>query len=527
MSNFGGNNAPNAPRLLGGFKTMFLLLALMAITTPSSANGVDSPTRNDIMRLARSSLESGGGSPIALSQRRRLRALEGSTFDRFLQGHTEAYLGSASTVGASATASPEISVTDFGADPTGANLSDAAFDKAMEALTTRCRDSGVLMANNVSDCGGVVLQLGGGAYRLAKPIAFPGFIGNFRMVSGTLRADKTFPRERWQVEVGIDDAQCKADNGQGSCNENVGFEDLMFDGSGVARGGLLINATMGGNAGPDLFFIRFNHSGITVNGGHEVMIHQSWFGCDYYSAKDINRTGSTAIELFGNDHYVSDVVVFNSEIGLVSTGGANLIEGLHCWNDATGRGGHGIISTATSTRFHAIYMDYTALVLQDPTHVSLTDSFFLGMGTLVLRSTTGVVDGLLVQDNTWANWNMAPNDTVVIDERSGTPFSSVTDFIMNGNVGNNKMSARAVKSTRTVSHESAQKFQADFSRELVFPNLPIVSATYSIAISGDAFVRHAMRPPVGLTVSVETDAPVDASVTVSVSQSNYTAGNGF
>ena len=302
----------------------------------------------------------------------------------------------------------------------------------------------------------------------------------------------------------------------------------MFDGSHVARGGLLINATMGANAGPDLFFIGFNRSGITVNGGHEVMIHQSWFGCDYYSERHIDRTGSTAIELFGNDHYVSDAVVFNAEVGLVSTGGANLIEGLHCWNDATGLGGHGIISTATSTRFHAIYMDYTSVVLEDPTHVSLTDSFFLGMGTLVLRSAKGVVDGLLVQDNTWANWNMPSNYTVVLDERSGTPFHSVTDMVMNGNVGNVKMAARAVRSTRTVELEGARRFHVDFSKDLVFPNLPIVTAMYSIAIAGQGvFARHAMRPPVGLAVSVETDVPVDASVTVSVSQSNYSAGNGF
>ena len=46
----------------------------------------------------------------------------------------------------------------------------------------------------------------------------------------------------------------------------------MLDGQLVARGGLEINATMGGNVGPDNFFIGFAHAGLTVNGGHEVMV---------------------------------------------------------------------------------------------------------------------------------------------------------------------------------------------------------------------------------------------------------------
>lgn len=71
-----------------------------------------------------------------------------------------------------------------------------------------------------------------------------------------------------------------------SCNEDVNIVNLLLDGSRVAYGGLSINATMGANVGPDIFVINFVNAGISVNGGHEVMIHESWLGALYYSAKN-------------------------------------------------------------------------------------------------------------------------------------------------------------------------------------------------------------------------------------------------
>ena len=52
----------------------------------------------------------------------------------------------------------------------------------------------------------------------------------------------------------------------------------MLDGSHVAAGGLLISTTMGANVGPDIFVVGFALNGIAVEGGHEVMLHEAWFG---------------------------------------------------------------------------------------------------------------------------------------------------------------------------------------------------------------------------------------------------------
>jgi hypothetical protein len=124
------------------------------------------------------------------------------------------------------------------------------------------------------------------------------------------------------------------------------------------------------------------------------MVHEAWFGTTYYDAHDkIPRgCGATALQVFGNDHVVSDVVVFAGQTGVHVTGGANLIEGVHTWNDGTTAqgctAGHGIIVEAPSSRMLNVYLDYTALVIASgskKSHVSVANSFFLGMGTIVLK----------------------------------------------------------------------------------------------------------------------------------------------
>ena len=127
-------------------------------------------------------------------------------------------------------------------------------------------------------------------------------------------------------------------------------------------------------------------------------------------------------------------------------------------------------------------MDYTSLVIQDPTHVSVSNSFFLGMGTIVLKSLKGTIDGLVLTANSWANYNMPANRTIVLDERGGTPFHKVDDLVMTGNVGNDKMLPAAVTATKTLTQASSKRFEFDFSDVFLFPRLGIVSARYSIQI---------------------------------------------
>lgn len=460
-----------------------------------------------------------------------------SAFSRFLAGHPAAYRVP------EATAQPEVRVVDFGADPTAITPSDAAFNKAITALLAHRGSAGhsVRMAGNITDLGGAVLQLSGGTYLLERPLQFPDFYGNFKVVFGTLRASaSTFPKDRFIIEIGGSADECKRlDPKQKSCNENIGLEDLTIDANRRAYGGVSINATMGANVGPDIFIINFIHSGLTVNGGHEVMLHQSWFGATYYDAKKapdglMRIGGSCAVELFGNDHIASDVIVFSAQVGLRTTGGANVIRGVHTWNEATLLGGSGIIVEAASTRLMQVYLDYSSLYLVDPIQdVTVADSFFLGMGNIVLVSTVagkGKVDGLAIVENTFSNWNMPQNTTVVVDERSGMHFTNIMDFTMQSNAGCPKMSTRGVTVTGTSwPAKTANRFEVSFADQLVFPNAPIRTLRYMLEIAEPGvFVREALRPPhmQNASVAIETDSTVHATATITVTQSSYRAGNG-
>ena len=185
-------------------------------------------------------------------------------------------------------------------------------------------------------------------------------------------------------------------------------------------------------------------------------------------------------------------------------------------------------------------MDYTALVIATgassardtgkKTHVSVADSFFLGMGTIVLRATeaASLVEGFVFTDNSWQNFNMPHNATVVLDERDGNFFSSVVDMVMNANIAPKPLfDAKAVTVTKELALTNATRWDFDFSDTLIFPRIGILSNSYSIEIDGDGvFARHASRKPVGQTIAVETDVPVTAKVKMTVTQARFTAGNG-
>lgn len=483
------------------------------------------PSHDDVLFAAQEQLRRSH-----LPRRLPVRAPEASTFGRFLAGHPAPRVLSRAL---SNSGTPTVNVFDFGADPTCSQDSSDAFDAAMSEALLHDHGHGMGGRGTIRDLGGVTIDLQGGDYLLSRPIAVPEWVGNMRIVGGTIRASPDFPADRYMIEVGGDSKACNQENKQHSCNENIGFEDLFFDGSLVAKGGLEINATMGGNVGPDIFFVHFGQVGLTLRGGHEVMVHQAWFGKLYYDEKHPEELidGSVGIEVLGNDHVISDVIGFlGTQTGVHVTGAATLLEGIHLWNMGTLAGGRGIVLSgkwADNNRLNSCYLDYTSLIIEDPFHVSVTNGFFLGMATIVLRAGAEArVEGLTLLSNTWHNANMPRNDTVVLDERGGSAFGSVKDFVMLGNVADaDKFTTRAVTVTRSLTQAATTRWEFDFSDALVFPSIDLTSVSYSIAIAGSSFARHAARPAQHHTVVVETDEPVDATVTVTVSQSLFSAGN--
>jgi hypothetical protein len=135
------------------------------------------------------------------------------------------------------------------------------------------------LSDGIKDLGGATIDLAGGDYIISSPLIIPQYYGNFVIQRGTIRATSKFPTNAYLIQVG--GATCE--NPQKSCNQNIGFNDLMLDCGRVAAGAMLIKDTMGANVGPRMFILAYTVGGITVVGGHEVMIHESWLGEFLYS----------------------------------------------------------------------------------------------------------------------------------------------------------------------------------------------------------------------------------------------------
>lgn len=213
------------------------------------------PQREDVIRAAASHLAS---SPAP--HRVPKRAPTGSTVSLFFRGHPTPYTSSRTCTANEKTftssppgimAAPVLYPVDFGADPTAATDSSDAFDRVVAAALNSTHHNRPGMAKHILDLGGVTIDLQGGDYLLSRPLEIPVGFGNVHITSGTIRAAATFPASAYLIEIGGSLAGCQQmDPKQKSCNENLGFQDLMLDGQLQAAGGLRINSTMGSVVGP-------------------------------------------------------------------------------------------------------------------------------------------------------------------------------------------------------------------------------------------------------------------------------------
>jgi hypothetical protein len=120
-----------------------------------------------------------------------------------------------------------------------------------------------------------------------------------------------------------------------------------------------------------------------------VQVHETWLGEWIYSdPRKENGTASTAIGILinGNDHYVTNTIVFSSHIGVYINGAADVLTGVHTWNLATGNGGTGIVVGGSQNRLQECYLDWNDLVIMDAEVVTFTDAFLLGGGKIRFES---------------------------------------------------------------------------------------------------------------------------------------------
>ncbi|KAK9267296.1 hypothetical protein L1049_009719 [Liquidambar formosana] len=409
-----------------------------------------------------------------------------------------------------ATSSPRVyHVTSYGADPTGKTDSTEALLKAMSDAFEGPSDGSLMQG--IANLGGAQINLEGGNYMISRPLRFPAAGGgNLLIHGGTLQASDDFPTDGYLIDL-------SASSSSSSFNyEYITLKGLLLD-SNYRGGGISVVNSLRTSI-DNCYIAHFNTTGILVQGGHETYIRNSFLGQHITAGGDPGERdfSGTAISLIGNDNAVTDVVIFSAAIGIMVSGQANTLSGVHCYNKATGFGGTGIylkLPGLTQTRILNSYLDFTGIVAEDPMQLVISNCFFLGDGFILFKSINGIVKGVNIVDNMFSGSDKGI-EIVQLDQSNG-PFKQIDQVVVDRN-NVNGMNTRA-----TVARGSAQgngtSWTVDFNPVLLFPNL-INHVQYSFISSGTSFPNHAVRNVSGNRVVIESDVAAPSSVFVMVDQ---------
>ncbi|XXG74454.1 hypothetical protein AAC387_Pa07g3169 [Persea americana] len=426
-------------------------------------------------------------------------------------------------------------VTAYGADPTGETDSTEAIMRAISDAF-QDKDSKVLMTG-ISDLGGAEVHLEGGTYKISRPLRLPASGGgNFMIHGGSLHASDDFPTDRHLIELwpssvpklktqdqvqDFENSMEQAPLSFSSSYEYITIRDLMLNSNYRGGGISVINSLR--TTIDNCYITHFTTDGILVQGGHETYIRNSFLGQQITAGghKNEKNFSGIGINLMGNDNAVTDTVIFSAATGVLISGQANILTGVHCYNKATGWGGTGIylrLPNLTQTRIVNCYLDYTGIVAEDPVQLHITGSFFLGNAYVLLKSIKGVVRGLNIVDNMFAG-DGSGVDIVQLDQ-SGGPFTTIDQVV----IDRNNAQGMTLKSTvaRGLVEGNGSIWTLDFSRALLFPNL-IKNVQYTLQASA-LFPNHALRNVSRNRVVIESDVPVQATVYAWVDQGSVSIG---
>lgn len=406
-------------------------------------------------------------------------------------------------------------VTSYGADPTGNSDSTEALLAAI-ADAANGPSEGLLM-KGISDLGGAQINLQGGNYMISQPLHLPvAGVGNLMIYGGTIRASNNFPSDGHLIDLSTSGESKKSSTSTSYNYEYITLKDLLLD-SNFRGGGISVINSLRTNI-DNCYITHFTTTGILVQSGHETYIRNSFLGQHITAGgdKDERSFSGTGISLEGNDNAVTDVVIFSAAIGIMVTGQANMLSGIHCYNKATSFGGTGIylkLPGLTQTRIVNSYMDYTNIVAEDPVQLHISSSFFLGDANIVLKSIKGVVNGVSIVDNMFSGLNNGVE--IVKLDQSKSHFNQIDQVIVDRNIVKGmKLKATAAKMSM---HGNGTSWRFDFNKILLFPNL-IKHVLYSFSAIGNTFPNHAVRNASENCIVIESNEAVTANVFVTVDQ---------
>lgn len=300
--------------------------------------------------------------------------------------------------------------------------------------------------------------------------------------------------------------------------EFVTLRDLMLD-CNFRGGGIRAIKTLRTSI-DNCYIAHFTTTGILVQGGHETYIRNSFLGQHITAGGDPgerNFTG-TGIDLQGNDNAITDVVIFSAAVGIMISGQANIITGVHCYNKAYGFGGTGIylkVPGITQTRIVNSYFDYTGIVAEDPVQLHVSDCFFLGDAFIVLKSLRGVVDGINIVNNMFSGSNKGI-DIVQLDQTS-KEFNEIGDQVVVDQNSANGMNMKATVA-KVVTQVNGTSWTIDFNKILLFPGRIKFVQHALMTDTSNSFPNTILRNISNNQVMIESDTMVIGSALVSVDQ---------
>lgn len=301
--------------------------------------------------------------------------------------------------------------------------------------------------------------------------------------------------------------------------EDIVIRDLSLD-ANFRGGGLLIVDSIRVTV-ENVYVTHFKTDGILVEGGHEALIRDSFFGQYITSGGDPREKdfSGIGINLIGNGNVVSDVVIFSGAYGVSVSGVGNYLSGVHAYNKISSLGGVGIylqLPGYTQTRILGCHLQGTGIIAEDPLQLVISSNYFSGDANIVLRSTkkTHSVSYVTITGNMFTGSSRGV-PIVELDEAAGR-FTSVFDTLVDQNTAYG-MTLKATVARATLS--SSYTWRLNLNERLLFRDF-IQNCQYSMFVNGKDFPRHVLRSVKDNTVLVDADARVTGTVSVLVDQSS-------
>lgn len=245
------------------------------------------------------------------------------------------------------------------------------------------------------------------------------------------------------------------------------------------------------------------------------MVEDSWFSECYWSdLGNCSDSSSIGIQINGNDHYLSSVIVFDyANVGVEVNGAANVLRGVHTWNG----GGIGIRVTAYQNRLLGCYLDYNTLRLETLDQIVVDGGFFLSTNVEIAASGSSAAGNSIFRHNTYAG--LGGPSIALID--AGADYSATAKVVVEDEIG----STVATRARLTATFDPGEGHTFDFTDMLLFPF--INETLWSMSCDADDVTDCAVvaRKPKGCTVefvpgtaAAEAGSSAQVQVTVEVSQ---------